>query len=112
MGLEFVCIFGQDAFAALNYRKENGQWQPNDESPYSFIINGIEIKTPHEKLAANDILQLAINSGAIAGKPDDYVLESHDPPRQFKADDVVDLAEYKEFITERSGPTPVAEPFS
>ena len=79
-----------------------------NDALYSFIINGIEIKTPHEKLTAGDILQLAIKNGAISGKPEDYILESHEPERQFKADDVIDLAEFKDFITEKSGPTPVA----
>ena len=80
-----------------------------NNAPYTFTVNGQEIKTPHEKLAAQDILQLAINAGAITGKPDDYVLESHEPSHQFKADDIVDLTQYKDFITEKSGSTPVAE---
>lgn len=82
--------------------------ETNNPTVYSFTVNGTEIKTPHEKLTAGDILRLAITNGAISGKPDDYILESHDPERQFKADDTVDLAEFKDFITEKSGPTPVA----
>ena len=79
---------------------------------YSFTVNGTEIKTQHEKLTAGDILRLAIQQGAIPGKPEDYILESHEPERQFKADDVVDLTEYKDFITEKSGSTPVARTVS
>ena len=79
-----------------------------NDAVYSFTVNGVEIKTPHEKLTAGDILRLAIGNGAISGKAEDYILESHEPERQFKADDVVDLTEFNDFITEKTGPTPVA----
>ncbi len=83
----------------------------NDKRFYEFNVNTTLIKTPHEKLSAGDIIRLAIENGAggISGKPEDYILQSLDPDREFKADDIVDLLEYKEFITEKSGPTPVAE---
>ena len=82
-----------------------------DKTIYEFTVNTTLIKTPHEKLSAGDIIRLAIKQGAggISGKPEDYVLQSLDPDRDFKSDDIVDLLEYKEFITEKSGPTPVAE---
>ena len=82
----------------------------NDKTVYEFTVNKTLIKTPHEKLSAGDIIRLAIVQGAggISGKPDDYVLQSLDPDREFKSDDIVDLLEYKEFITEKSGRTPVA----
>ena len=80
----------------------------DDKTIYEFTVNKTPIKTPHEKLSAGDVIQLAIKHGAVTGKPDDYVLVSLDPERQFKSDDIVDLLEYKEFLTERSGPTPVA----
>ena len=78
---------------------------------YEFTVNKTLIKTSHEKLAAGDIIRLAINQGAggISGKPEDYVLQSLDPDREFKFDDIVNLLEYKEFLTEKSGRTPVAE---
>ena len=76
---------------------------------FEFVVNGTLIKTTHEKLTAIDIIRLAIEHGAVSGKPEDYLLESVEPPREFKSDDIVDLLEYKEFITERSGPTPVAK---
>ena len=83
----------------------------NDKPVYEFTVNGTPIKTPHEKLTAGDIIRLAIKQGAtgVSGKPEDYVLQSLNPDRDFKSDDIVDLLEYKEFITEKSGPTPVAE---
>ena len=83
----------------------------NDKTVYEFTVNKTLIKTPHEKLSAGDIIRLAIEQGAsgVSGKPEDYVLQSLDPDREFKSDDIVDLLEYKEFITEKSGPTPVAE---
>ena len=79
-----------------------------DQATYEFTVNGTLIKTPHEKLTAADIIRLAIEHGAAAGKPEDYVLVSLDSDSQFKSDDVVDLLDYKEFVTEKSGPTPVA----
>ena len=83
----------------------------NDKTVYEFTVNKTLIKTPHEKLSAGDIIRLAIKQGAasVSGKPEDYVLQSLDPDREFKSDDIVDLLEYKEFITEKSGRTPVAE---
>ena len=78
---------------------------------YEFTVNETLIKTHHEKLSAGDIIRLAIKQGAsgVSGKPEDYVLQSLDPDREFKFDDIVNLLEYKKFITEKSGPTPVAE---
>ena len=80
----------------------------NNETIFEFTVNNTLIKSRHEKLAAADIVRLAIKHGAAAGKPDDYVLVSLDPDRQFKSDDIVDLLEYKKFVTEKSGSTPVA----
>ena len=83
----------------------------DDKTVYEFTVNGTHIKTPHEKLSAGDIIRLAIKQGAggVSEKPEDYVLQSLNPDREFKSDDIVDLLEYKEFITEKSGSTPVAE---
>lgn len=82
-----------------------------DKNVYEFTVNKTLIKTPHEKISAGDIIRLAIEKGAsgISGKPEDYILQSLNPEREFKPDDIVDLLEYKEFITEKSGSTPVAE---
>ena len=83
----------------------------NDNTVYEFTVNGTLIKTPHEKLSAIDIILLASKQGAsgVTGNPEEYVLHSLTPDREFKSDDIVDLLEYKEFITEKSGRTPVAE---
>ena len=83
----------------------------DDKNLYEFTVNETLIKTHHEKLSAGDIIRLAIKQGAsgVSGKPEDYVLQSLDPDREFKFDDTVNLLEYKKFITEKSGPTPVAE---
>ena len=80
-----------------------------DNTVFEFDVNGITIKAGHEKLTALDIIRLAIEHGAVSGKPEDYVLASVRPEHEFKSDDVVDLLEYKEFVTEKSGPTPVAD---
>ena len=66
-----------------------------DQATYEFTVNGTLIKTPHEKLMAADVIRLAIEYGAATGKPEDYVLVSLDPDRQFKSDDSVDLLDYK-----------------
>ena len=83
----------------------------SDTTIYEVTVNGTLIKTPHEKLSAGDIIRLAIKQGAggISGQPEGYVLQALNPDREFKLDDIVNLLEYKEFITEKSGPTPVAE---
>ena len=83
----------------------------DNKNLYEFTVNETLIKTHHEKLSAGDIIRLAIKQGAsgVSGKPEDYVLQSLDPDREFKFDDIVNLLEYKKFITEKSGPTPVAE---
>ena len=82
-----------------------------DKTVYEFTVNKTLIKTPHEKLSAGDIIRVAIKEGAagVSGKPENYVLQSLNPDHEFKSDDIVDLLEYKEFITEKSGSTPVAE---
>ena len=83
----------------------------DNKNLYEFTVNETLIKTHHEKLSAGEIIRLAIKQGAsgVSGKPEDYVLQSLDPDREFKFDDIVNLLEYKKFITEKSGPTPVAE---
>ena len=78
------------------------------DTTVEFTVNGTLIKTTDEKLIASDIISLAIKNGAISGKPEEYVLESVDSDREFKPDDIVDLREFKNFITEKTGPTPVA----
>ena len=76
---------------------------------YSFEVNGTEIRTPHEKLIAADILKLAEKAGAIPNKAETYLLETADEKKEFKNEDWVDLQEYKDFITVPTGKTDVAE---
>lgn len=71
-------------------------------------VNDTEIKTKHEKLVAADILKLAEQHGAIPNKSDAYTLETADEKHQFKADDWVDLLEYKDFLTVPTSKTDVA----
>ena len=63
----------------------------NDKTVYEFTVNKTLIKAPHEKLSAGDIIRLAIKHGAagVSGKPEDYVLQSLAPDREFKSDDIV-----------------------
>ena len=69
-------------------------------------VNGVEIKVDEEKLQASRILEIAHEHGAMPGKPAEYDLQGQN--RLYKADDWVDLAEDKEFITIPNTPTPVA----
>ena len=73
---------------------------------FTFKVNGIEITTPHQKLVAHDILELAEKEGAIPGKPGEYILQGD--KGQYKSDDWVDLEEDNLFITIPDKPTPVA----
>ena len=73
---------------------------------FTFKVNGIEIDTPHQKIVAHDILELAEKKGAIPGKPEDYILQGDKGP--YGWDDWVDLKEDYLFITIPNQPTPVA----
>ena len=78
----------------------------DQDKEFSFKINGIEIETPHQKLVAHDILELAEKHGAIPGKPEEYTLQGDKGP--YKNDDWVDLREDNVFITIPNKSTPVA----
>lgn len=79
-----------------------------EKNIFEIEVNGVQIKVSVDKLVALDILKLAAEYKAIGTKPENYVLSSGDPLKSFKHDEWVDLLEYKEFIAEISGPTPVA----
>ena len=78
----------------------------NQGDGFKFKVNGIEIETPHQKLVARDVLELAEKHGAIPGKPDDYALQGD--KGKYEGDDWVDLEEDNVFITVPTAPTPVA----
>ena len=73
---------------------------------FNFKVNGIEIETPHQKLVAHDILELAEKRGAMPGKPEEYILQGD--KGQYGLNDWVDLEEDNVFITISRKPTPVA----
>ena len=73
---------------------------------FDFTVNGIKIETPHQKLVAHDILELAEKRGAISGKPENYVLRGD--KGKYGWDDWVDLEEDNQFITTPKKSTPVA----
>ena len=73
---------------------------------FTLKVNGIEIETPHQKLVAHDILELAEKRGAMPGKPEDYILQGD--KGQYGWDDWVDLEEDNVFITIPNTPTQVA----
>ena len=69
---------------------------------YEFTVNGTLITADIEKLSARyitriAIARLAIKQGAssVSGIPEHYVLQSLNPNREFKFDDIVNLLEYK-----------------
>lgn len=77
------------------------------ETPsFTLKVNGVEIATPHQKLVAHDILELAEKQGAIPGKPESYVLQGD--KGAYGWDDRVDLEEDCRFITIPNTPTQVA----
>lgn len=73
---------------------------------FAFKVNGIEFASPHQKLQAHEILELAEKRGAMPGKPEEYILQGE--KRQYGWDDTVDLQEDNIFITISNKPTPVA----
>ena len=73
---------------------------------FTFKVNGIEIDTPHQKIVAHDILELAEKKGAIPGKPEDYILQGD--KGAYGWDDWVNLKEDYLFITIPNKPTQVA----
>ena len=78
----------------------------DQDKEFKFKINGVEIETPHQKLVAHDILELAEKHDAIPSKPEDYTLQGD--KGQYKWDDWVDLEEDSVFITIPIAPTQVA----
>ena len=77
-----------------------------EQKPFTLKVNGTEIDSPHQKLVAHDILELAEKNGAIPGKPEDYLLQGD--KGQYGSDDWVDLEEDNRFITIPNKPTQVA----
>ncbi len=78
----------------------------DQDKEFNFKINGVQIETPHQKLVAHDILELAEKHNAIPGKPEDYTLQGD--KGQYKPNDWVDLEEDNDFITIPIAATPVA----
>ena len=73
-----------------------------------FKVNGVELETRHSKLVALDILEMAAKKGALAGKPEDYFIQSISGEQKYKPDDWVEIKQGEEFIATPQGPTPVA----
>ena len=76
---------------------------------FTYTVNSVKIESQYEKLTALDILEMAVQHGAIEGKAEDHVLQSlKDSDRTYKPEDTVDLSADNEFIALQIGPTPVA----
>lgn len=78
----------------------------DDTGSFTLKVNGVEIATPHQKLVAHDILELAEKQGAIPGQPENYTLQGD--KGAYGWDDWVDLEEDSRFITIPNTPTQVA----
>ena len=80
---------------------------PPESLPVHFKVNGVELISQHDKLVALDILIMAGENGAIAGKPDGYFLQNMEG-KKYKPDEWVQLHQGAEFLAMPEGPTPVA----
>lgn len=77
-------------------------------APITFKVNGVVLESTHEKLVSLDILKMAAEKGAVAGKPEDYILQDMAGAHKYKPDDWVELKQDEEFLAVPQGPTPVA----
>lgn len=77
-----------------------------DPKGYPLKVNGVELHVSHPSLPASAILILAVEHDAIAGKPEEYVLQGD--KGQYKPGDIVDLREDSVFIAIPDKATPVA----
>ena len=73
---------------------------------FTIKVNGVEISTDQQELKAGEILQLAKQQGAIPGNPEEYILKGE--KREYRWDDIVDVAQDNIFIAILNTPTPVA----
>ena len=80
--------------------------QPENEGPYPFKVNGVELQAQSRVLSALEILEIARKHGAMPGNPDQYLLQGD--KGRYQLSDKVDLAEDNIFITVPITPTPVA----
>lgn len=94
-----------------DHKPESGDDKPGGDKPNSpihFEVNGVGLVSKHDKLVALDILVMAAQKGAIAGKPEDYILQDKSGEKTYKPDDWVPLREGEEFLAMPGGSTPVA----
>ena len=78
----------------------------NDNTGFPFKVNGVQLVSDKPVLSVQDILQRALDKGAIPQTPDKYMLKGE--KREYHQDDTVDLREDNLFITIPTGGTPVA----
>ena len=77
-------------------------------NPFPYKVNGRELKSQKQEIAAGEILEKAAKEGAIPGNPCDYDLKSliiDDKVYAWK--EKVDLSKDNEFITLPNSPTTV-----
>ena len=77
-----------------------------DKRAFEIKVNGVQIEVEEEKLRASRVLEIAKESGAMPGNPEDYLLQGD--KRLYKAEDWVNFEEDNQFITIPDRPTQVA----
>ena len=88
--------------------KDAGGGNDKPGAPITFKVNGVVLESTHEKLVSLDILKMAAEKGAVAGKPEDYYLQDIASTHKYKHEDWVELKQDEEFLAVPQGPTPVA----
>ena len=73
---------------------------------YPITVNGVEIEVSQKEIVALRILELAKDNGAIPGDPNEYILKGED--REYRSNDIVNVATDKFFIAIPNTPTDVA----
>ena len=80
--------------------------EASEPKEFELKVNGVQFNSPHQKLVAHDILELAEKHHAIPGKPEEYILQGD--KGEYAWDQWVDLEEDSVFITIPTTPTQVA----
>ena len=103
----------QDQIEKLTLKSENAVYQGDDLvdllqekiftiglAIYQFTVNGQELESNLQKLAALDIIKLAKENGvALPDKPEDLLLSAIGQEQQeFRNEDRVDLGQFREFL--------------
>ena len=74
-----------------------------------YTINNVKVQSRYDKTTARELLEMAVERGAIDGVPEGYILQSlKEDVREYKPEDTVDLSVDNAFIALMFGSTLVA----